>query len=152
MKKLLIILLCVPIFSFAGLYDLPTQPEPPTYTVNELNTAFQHLQTYYGACTVIFINEGVPIELCDVVKTFTKQIEALSIQAIIDYPGVSQAQWANGMHDIFTEAFPSSRFADMFQALTLPQLSVVLQQILYWNPEFDGARTFEEFKSEILGE
>lgn len=152
MKKLLIILLCVPIFSFAGLYDLPTQSEPPTYTVNELNTAFQHLQTYYGACTVIFINEGVPIELCDVVKTFTKAIEQRSIQGVLDNPGVSEGMWSNGMFAIFQQAFPSSRWAGMFAGLTQPQLNIILQQIIYWNPDFDGTRTFEEFKTAILGE
>lgn len=129
-----------------ALYEKESQNTAPTYTIAELQTAFQRLQEEHGNCTSVFRKYGIKIELCRVVKSFTKAIERMAVNLVKDTPLIAQSVWANTLYAQFLTAFDESRFADMFSELTQQQFNYILQRIIWWNPlPYDEERTFNEF-------
>lgn len=129
-----------------SLYEKTNPNEYPTYTISELNTAFQRLQQEFGNCTEVFKKYGIKIELCRVVKSFTQAVERRAISVVEANPQITQSGWSDTVFAEFLEDFPESRYADMFSALTQSQLNIILIRVIYWNPlPYNESRTFDDF-------
>lgn len=139
-------------FTFGALFDRPITNEKPVYTVGQLNTAFGHLETYYGDCSAIFREEGISIELCQVTRDFTKRIETRARALVIEQPDIGAVAWQEQIFSEYNDFFPESKWALMFSALTQTQMNFLLTRIVWWAGEYDESRTFAEFKAILNGE
>jgi hypothetical protein len=152
MKKLLIVIMCLPIICFGALFDRPDTNVEPTYGINELNIAFGHLETYYADCSLIFKTHGTSIELCDVVYEFSKEAESRAQTLVLSSPSITEQDWRDQLYAQFDQMFPASKYADMFSALTQLQFDVFLTRVIWWVDEYDDTRTFSEFKTVLTGD
>jgi hypothetical protein len=144
--------MCLPIICFGALFDRPGDGEMPVYTVQELNTAFVHLETYYGDCSAIFRAEGISIELCTVTLDFAKRIEVRARGDVLDTPAIAEQAWRDGLFADYNTFFADTKYALMFAALTQNQFDQLLNKVIFWVDDYDDQRTFAEFKTILAGE
>lgn len=134
----------------AALFEKEVDDTLPTYTLTQLNQMFGDLETYYGNCSEIFLQEGKAIELCECALTFSRAVEVRAVNKVVNNPSIDESTWRDELFATYLDNFDSSRWQGMFNTLTQNQFNVLLDKILYWNPlPYDDTRTFAEFKAGV---